>query len=78
MSQAVSTASLVLPTAIAKEVKTEPKVVAFARNAPAATDGHTPGPNSMAAANANPLGGHTGLALGCRDARVNPSLASKK
>ena len=77
-SHAVRTASSVLPAAIAKDEAGEPNVVALAKNAPIAIAGHMRIPHSSKAASANPLGGHTGLALGCSDASASPSLASKK
>jgi hypothetical protein len=61
---AVISASSVLPPAIKQDVDSEPKVVALARNAPAAIAGHSPFPHMRRLASASPLGGHTGLALG--------------
>ena len=78
MSQAVMAASRVLPAAIAADVAMLPKVVTLARNAPTAIAGHTRAPCNKRAAGASPLGGHTGLALGCRDASVRPALARAK
>src|SRR5262245_64326058 len=63
-SAAVISASSVLPPAIRDEVKSEPRVVALARNAPAAIAGQSPLPHKRRLASANPLGSHTGLALG--------------
>ena len=63
-SAAVISASSVLPPAIREDVDSEPKVVALARNAPAAIAGHSPFPHKRRLASASPLGGHTGLALG--------------
>src|SRR5262249_4316131 len=61
---AVISDSSVLPPAIKKEVDSDRKVVALAKNAPAAIAGHIPFPHKRRLASANPLGGHTGLALG--------------
>jgi hypothetical protein len=63
-SAAVISASSVLPPAIRVDVDSEPKVVAFATNAPAAIAGHSPFPHKRRLASASPLGAHTGLALG--------------
>src|SRR5262249_33740965 len=76
--EAVTTASRVFPIAIADDVAMDPKVVALAKNAPAAIAGHTQLPHSRQAASAQPLGGHTGLALGCSDATLRPNLATRK
>ena len=69
---------MVLPAAMAREVTVEPKVVALARNAPTATAAQTRFPHSRNAASAKPLGGQIGLALGCSEASVSPSLARTK
>src|SRR6185369_11761871 len=70
-SQAVRTASSVFPAAMAKDEAGEPNVVALAKNAPMAIAGQMRIPHSSMAAKASPLGGHTGLALGCRDASAS-------
>lgn len=62
-SEAVISPSRVLPLAISEEVKSEPAVVELTRNAPAAIAGQRPFPHRRKLASANPLGGHTGLAL---------------
>ena len=77
-SDAVSTASRVLPMAIAKEVAIDPNVIASARNAPPAMAGQTRFPHSRQDASANPLGGQIGLALGCREATASPNLANRR
>jgi hypothetical protein len=61
---AVISASSVLPPAVREDVYSEPKVMALARNDPAAIAGHSPFPHKRRLASASPLGGHTGLALG--------------
>src|SRR5262245_18869750 len=77
-SHAVTTASRVLPSAMALEVAIDPKVVAFAMSAPAPKAGQARLPQSRHAASASPLGGQTGLALGWSDAMASPSFASTK
>jgi len=77
-SDAVNTPSSVFPTAIAMEVAIDPNVIALARNAPPAMAGQTRFPHSRQDASANPLGGQTGLALGCREASASPNLAKRK
>ena len=59
----------VLPAAMASEVVIAPDVVTLTRNAAAKIAGHTPCPSNRNAASAMPAGGHTGLALACRNAK---------
>src|SRR5262249_17464564 len=77
-SDAVSTASRVFPKAIAMEVAIDPNVIALARNARPAMAGQTRFPHSRQDASANPLGGQTGLALGCSEATARPNLANSR
>src|SRR5215472_4894592 len=77
-SDAVNTPSSVFPTAIAMEVAIDPNVIALARNAPPAMAGQTRFPHSRQNASANPLGGQTGLALGCTEATASPNLADRR
>src|SRR5712672_2601611 len=60
---APTTASSVLPVAIASEVTTEPCVRMLTRKAPPKTPGQSRVPPSNRAAKARPLGGHTAEAL---------------
>src|SRR5215475_633822 len=90
MSQAVMMASRLFPAAVVADVAKLPSVVTFAgvatfasvvtfaRNAPRAIAGHTRVPHNNRAASARPLGGHTGLALGCSEANARPAFASPK
>jgi hypothetical protein len=64
--------------AIAMEVVIDPNVIVLARNAPLAMAGQTRFPHSRQDASASPLGGHTGLALGCSEATASPNLADRK
>jgi hypothetical protein len=63
------TASRVFPIAIPREVSAEPAVVRFTRKAPAKMAGQKPDPKVSSAVIAMPVGGHTGDALGCTEAR---------
>src|SRR5690349_9432285 len=56
----------------------EPVVVAFASNAARKIAGPARYPVRITIANANPVGGQIGLALGLIEARDRPSLASAK
>jgi hypothetical protein len=73
--QEPTTLSSVLPVAIAVEVIIDPAVVMFARNAATKIAGQIRYPNKRMAANANPVAGQIGVALGCTDASTRPSLA---
>jgi hypothetical protein len=67
--RAPTTASRVLPKAIASEVAMEPAVVTLMTNAPMKMTGQSRGPRSSRAASAMPAGGQTGVALACREAK---------
>jgi hypothetical protein len=54
----------VLPAAIPRDVPTDPAVVRLTRKAPMKIAGQIQEPRSNNAANAIPVGGHTGVALG--------------
>src|SRR5262249_56342239 len=71
-SHAPATASSVLPVAIPNDVARLPAVDAFAANAPSQIPSHARGPNKSSAASAMPVGGHTGDALACTNARLRP------
>src|SRR5262245_6217898 len=80
-----TTASSVLPTAIADEVRIQCtlaafpiSVVAWAVNAPRKIAGQTPMPLNMTAAKARPVGGEIAAALGWIEARVRPTFARTK
>src|SRR5262245_44684703 len=70
-ADAVISPSGVLPPPLGEGVTREPAVVTLARNAPAAIAGQSLFPHSRKLASANPLGGHTGLALGWPEASVS-------
>jgi hypothetical protein len=63
---APSTASSVLPSAMASDVATEPAVLILMRKAPTKITGQRPTPLIRKAASAMPAGGQTGVALACR------------
>ena len=65
-----------LPAAIANATPTGIGVVTLATNAPTATAGHILGPNRRRAANAMPVGAHTGVALPCATDNERPSFAA--
>jgi hypothetical protein len=77
-SQAASTASSGFPTAVNIATSIGAAVVAFARNAPIATPGHTRGPRSSSAATATPDGGQTSVTVTPIVASVSPTLAARK
>src|SRR5207244_13024364 len=77
-SQAPHTASSVLPLAMASDVATSPAAVTFTRNAPTKIAGQARQPSTSNAASAIPAGGHTGDALACKDASINPNLPAMK
>ena len=56
----------------------EPAVVAFARKAPSRMAGKMRYPSSNTAANARPVGGQMGVALGLIEASNKPALAHPK
>jgi hypothetical protein len=60
------------------EVATEPAVVTFTRNAPTRMAGHARDPSTRNAANAMPVGGHTGEAFAWTNARLSPNLPAAK
>src|SRR5512145_720760 len=78
MSSAPMSASSVLPIAIPAETGHDPDTSTLTSNAPAVITGHIRVPSTSSAARAMPVGGHTGLALACRDARRSPSMAAAK
>src|SRR5579864_6726096 len=63
---------------MAADVHTVPAVVRLAASAATKTPGQTRGPHSSRAAIAMPVGGQTGVALGCRNARWRPAFAAMK
>src|SRR5437773_17916 len=73
-SQAPTSASSVLPTAMPTEVAIDPAVVMFTTKAPSSTAGHRRRPPTIRAPMARPVGGHTAEALACTDASDRPSL----
>src|SRR5947207_12559310 len=63
---------------MANDVARFPAVVTFTRNAPIKMAGHARYPSKSNAASAIPAGGHTGDALACNDASINPNLPAMK
>jgi hypothetical protein len=68
----------VFPVATAIDVRTDPAVVKFAKNAPKKMPGHTRKPKIRKAAKVIPVGAHTAVALGWTKANRSPSLAAQK
>src|SRR5579859_384029 len=60
------------------DVRIEPAVVKFAKNAPKKAPGHTRRPKIRKAAKAIPVGAHKDVALGWTNANRSPSLAVPK
>src|SRR5260221_14733738 len=73
-----ATPSRVFPVAIPIDVRTDPAVVRFAKNAPKKAPGHARRPKIRKAAKVIPVGAHRGVALGLTKANRSPSLAVPK
>jgi hypothetical protein len=76
MAHAPSTASSVLPAAIAIATATGAPVQRFATNAPTITPGHMRGPSNNSAANEMPVAGHTSVANPPTASIIKPARAA--
>src|SRR6266511_3766809 len=77
-SQAPVSPSSMLPAPIAADVASEPAVVALAAKAAIRIAGAIRYPRSSTAANASPVAGQIGVALGLIEASAKPALARTK
>ena len=77
-SHAASSASRVLPVAIAAAPARETVVVLLASSAPSQTPGQTRVPSNTTAANAIPEAGHTAVAFPGGMANVSPTIATPR